>query len=250
MLLLCALLVAPPADDARLLTGLVASAAAEDARADVLTAADLKSALEVESQKQLLSCDASQSCLAEIAAALDAAVVISGSLGQLDDERLLQLSAFDAKKASSAGRQTARAATTKDLAAQAETAARKLVAQALSSTPAGTRLRILVLDIEAVGGVVDPEPAAPSPFGVLSVVGVGAGVVGAVGLVVGVVADQSASGLQKTASDPDSNVVDARAAGDAIGGSVGVALVGYGAAVVGLGLGAALVIVDVVGGAE
>ena len=242
------LLVTPTGtDDSRLLTGLVAAAAAEDPRADVLTAADLKSALEVEADKQLLSCDAARSCLAEIAAALDASIVISGTLDQLDDERVLQLSAFDAKRASSAGRQTARATTTKELARAADDATRRLVQPLLTALPPGTRLRILVLDVDAADTA---GATAPAPVGLLALAGGGLGVVGVVGVVVGVFADQAAAGLHATVVDKSQNVATARAARDDLAAATAASVVGWSAGVVGLVAGVALVVVDVAGGAE
>jgi hypothetical protein len=207
----------PTAADAALLTGAAAQGASAHAGADVVTSQDLKNALDLEAQRQLVACAEGASCMAEIAAAMDAQFVVSATLGVVEEQLVLQLSVFDVKAARSGGRRMLRATSMTALLADTETATNALLAPHLS-TPApvapptattpqpasdsaaapgpptvslATRTRILVLDVVMPAAAsVATAPAAELPattgasdrFGWWSVGG-GAGVVG--GLVVG-----------------------------------------------------------------
>jgi len=241
-------LATPGADEAAVLTGLVATAAAEVEGVDVLTRADLRAALAVEGDKQALGC-ADESCLAEIAAALDARAVLFGSLGALDDERILQLNLFDSQQATSAGRAVARAPSSRALAAAAEEKTRALVRAFVKERAGGGRVRVLVLDLE-VSGAPPGDATATSPTttgpGWMMPAGVTALGLGVVGLGVGVVADVLA--LQAfDAADSDRSLAAAEAKARyaesdglvpwAIGGYVvGGALTIAGAALLAVGL--------------
>jgi hypothetical protein len=169
-----------------MLAGMLAQGAAVDLRADVLTSADLRNALDLEAQKQVASYNDGASCPAEIAQALDAHVVLSGNLSSLEDEWLLQVSAYDARQASSAGRRTVRATTRKDLATAAEVAGRELVAPLLVGKSETERLRVLILDVNVTqpgAGAIATAVEAPSPYGWFSVAG---GSVAGLGAVAGV----------------------------------------------------------------
>jgi hypothetical protein len=142
--------------------------------------------LDLEAQKQVASCGDGASCPAEIAQALDAHVVLSGNLSSLEDEWLLQVSAYDARQASSAGRRTVRATTRKDLATAAEVAGRELVAPLLVGKSETERLRVLILDVNVTqpgAGAIATAVEAPSPYGWFSVAG---GSVAGLGAVAGV----------------------------------------------------------------
>ena len=219
-----------------MLAGMLAQGAAIDLRADVLTSADLRNALDLEAQKQVASCDDGASCLAEIAQALDAHVVLSGNLSSLEDEWLLQVSAYDARQASSAGRRTVRATTRKDLATAAEVAGRELIAPLLVGKSQTERLRVLILDVAVTqpgAGAVSTVVEGPSPYGWFTVAGGSVAGLGAGAGVFAIAADI-------VASTPPTSVKEANSAAQARGPS----MLGYGAAAVLLSVGAGLIIYD------
>jgi hypothetical protein len=240
--LLSALLVqvAPPtADDAALLTGLVAAAAAE-AGADVVTREDLRKALAVEGDKQAMGCDENESCLAELAQALNARLVVFGTVSVLGDELVLQLSAFDARTATSAGRATARGADLAALSRAAEDKARALITTALEKSEGP--VRVMVLDLEAKGGT--SEVKSDDGSNVLW---------GAVGMGVGVATLAGATVLHvlgRTGHDATSQnlALSASAANDAYARDeafMATALVGYAAGVTVFAVGAGFALVGV-----
>ena len=219
-----------------MLAGTLAQGAAVDLRADVLTSADLRNALDLEAQKQVASCDDGASCLAEIAQALDAHVVLSGNLSSLEDEWLLQVSAYDARQASSAGRRTVRATTRKDLATAAEVAGRELIAPLLVGKSETERLRVLILDVAVTQpgvGAVSTVIEGPSPYGWFTVAGGSVAGLGAVAGVFGIAADI-------VASTPPTSIKEADSAARARGPS----MIGYVSAAVLLSAGAGLIIYD------
>lgn len=162
-------------EDGRLLTSLVASAAAKDPRVDVLTTADLRAAVDLAADKTMAGCDA-QSCLADIAAAMDAAAVLHGTVGVLGDQLLLNLSLFDSAAAASVGRATARASDVSAMADGVNAAVTEVLAHVPLAT--GKRVRVLVLDLEVVGAAPAAEPGLP----LLSVLGIATAAAGATGL--------------------------------------------------------------------
>jgi hypothetical protein len=178
-------------DDGQLLTSMVASAASADARIDVLTATDLKKAMDVEAGKMLLCDAASSSCFAELAAAMDASQVLHGSLGTLGTDVVLNLSLFDSTRATAVGRVTLKATDVSALADRVEAGVSSLLSRLPKSAQ---RVRVLVLDLDVVGA---PSSSSPPPAAVgtevpvadagggppvLSVVGVGVGLLGLGGL--------------------------------------------------------------------
>jgi hypothetical protein len=181
-----AITVTPVEAASRFLTGIAAQGAATNPNADVLTSSDLKTALDLEAQKQLASCSESSSCMAEIAAALDADVVVTGTLLAVGEGLTLQLAAYDAKKAASAGRRVLRAATIDGFSTDLEATSRGFIEPLIAGRTAQKKLRVLVLDFDAapaepVLGLparkVEPEPSKP---GWLSIVGGGTAGIGLV----------------------------------------------------------------------
>jgi hypothetical protein len=181
-------------DDGQLLTSMVASAASADARVDVLTATDLKKAMDVEAGKMALCETTSSSCFAELAAAMDASQVLHGSLGTLGTDVVLNLSLFDSTRATAVGHITLKAHDVSALADRVDGGVSSLLARLPKST---RRVRVLVLDLDVVGapstsstssssgstqaGAPEVGEAGSGPP-LLSVVGVGLGVVGLGGL--------------------------------------------------------------------
>jgi hypothetical protein len=64
---------------------------------DVTSAADLRAQLGLEAEKRAAGCEANASCIAEIAQALGADLVVHGSVGKIADVYAVTLSLFDAK---------------------------------------------------------------------------------------------------------------------------------------------------------
>lgn len=77
---------------------LVAAEAARVKGLVVLTTADVRAALALEADKQLLGCDAEASCMAEIADALDATLVVQGEVARAaDGAALVNLALLNAR---------------------------------------------------------------------------------------------------------------------------------------------------------
>lgn len=72
-------------------------------RVSVISMDEVRAMLSVEANRQAVGCSEEQSCLAEIADALGADIVISGSIAVLDDRRVLSLKRIDQKTASVGG---------------------------------------------------------------------------------------------------------------------------------------------------
>jgi hypothetical protein len=71
----------------------------------VLSSADVETLLGVERQKQLLGCsEAAQSCITELAGAVGAELLLSGSVGRIGDAYQLTLQTLDAVRAQPIGR--------------------------------------------------------------------------------------------------------------------------------------------------
>ncbi len=104
MLLLDLTTAGVPPEQVKVLDGSVA-AALDDQGVDAVTRADLRTMASVAADLSTAGCNSdSDSCLAELAAALGADLVVSGQVGRLDTTYVLQLSLFDAN----AGRAMAR----------------------------------------------------------------------------------------------------------------------------------------------
>lgn len=206
--LLAFLLAAAPtpvdAQTSSLLTSVVAAAAASDPRLDVLSTEDVRRAAEVDATRQLMGCDAGAgSCLAEVAAALGAGIVLHGEVGVLGESYLLSLNLFDSAAASSGGRTLVRGATLDELAREAESATRVLLDGYLTRSPvtAGSRVRVLVLDVKTrAGDAPAAAPRADPPWLLLG--GGAAAAAGVAGVIVGAVFDGQAVEHLTVANDP------------------------------------------------
>lgn len=171
LLLLCSslALASPTTADATVLTGVVATAAARDPRVDVLTADDIRTAADLDATRQTLGCSDDTSCLLELANALGAQLIVSGTLGALGSSQVLQLTILDVQ----AGRAVARENLMADDTAALATAATQLMTTRLAALPlpAGTRHRLMVMDFKVaatgaqVEGQATPTVAArPAPL--------------------------------------------------------------------------------------
>jgi hypothetical protein len=93
--------------DASVTRGVTASVAHELTRRgvyDLLTSADIGTALGAERQRQLLGCEEAQSCLTELSGALGARFIMTGSLVQLGSAWQLTLQTVDGTTARAVGR--------------------------------------------------------------------------------------------------------------------------------------------------
>ncbi len=70
----------------------------------VITTSEVATLLGYERQKQLLGCEESSSCIAEIAGALGADLIATGSIGRVGETYALSLKALDARTGTSIGR--------------------------------------------------------------------------------------------------------------------------------------------------
>lgn len=228
-------------EEGALLTSLVATAAAKDARVDVLTAGDLRKAVDVEAEKSLVGCNAS-SCLAEVAAAMDAAAVLHGSIGALGDDVILNLNLFDSNTATAVGRASAKGKTVSAIGDAIDGA----MVEVLKNVPAvkdGKRVRVLVLDLDVVGTAAAPPPPPPpeKPMPLLTGVGVGVAGLGALGVVVAGGCEQLVIEANTTLNNkPVTTVAEAKEAESTRGYAIAIGQwawpVGIGLVVVGAGL--------------
>ena len=86
------------------LTGIVSAELAAYTDLDVMADADVRRMLELEGEKQSVGCG-DTSCLADIAGAMGARLVVFGSVGKLGDTLVLHLNLYDSQQAQSVGRQ-------------------------------------------------------------------------------------------------------------------------------------------------
>lgn len=95
---------------------------------EVVTAADIRAMTNVEASKQELAanCSIDDSCMAEIATALGADVIVHGSVGQLGPAYVVSVSLFDAAAAKALAREKVQADDLEVLGAKVERAAARL----------------------------------------------------------------------------------------------------------------------------
>lgn len=247
-----------------LLTSLVAAAASKDDAFDVLTRDDVKKALAVEAERQSMGCE-EESCLAELAGAMGARVVVYGSVGRLGDELLLTLNLFDSQSGSSGGRRVARAKTVNALSDAIEPVTADLLSSFLRTSvassaagrdPGAPRVKLLVLDLDVQSAelaTTAPESAEPAtsaspggPLPWLTIAGAATAGLGVVGLAAGGFFDWWA--LRQDAEARNHAVVQkdvARLYAESDQAAT-YALIGYAAGGVLVAAGAGLIIVDVV----
>lgn len=204
-------------NSAALITELVTTALGKDPRFDVVSSADLRRQLDVESNKQAVGCDASStSCLAELAGAMGAQLVVTGKLGTLDDVVILTLSLFDSKAGKAVGRVAVRAASLGKVSDKVDGAVVELVSSYRSAEQGDIKAKLLVLDVEppradddTSGGILGSVTVASPPvsdavelqrtFGVIALAG--GVVVGGVGGLFYLVADDANKRAATTSLD-------------------------------------------------
>jgi hypothetical protein len=191
--------------DGALLTSMVTAAAGADARMDVLSTTDVKKALDVEAQKTLAGCDeAAGSCLAEIAAAMDARSVLHGSVGQLGTDTVLTLSLFDTMSASAVGRVVVKDKTISAVADRVEAAVKELLVK-VPTLKDGQRTRVLVIDLDVLpsnGSDEAAAPAAPEPPTLTTTAGIITATTGGLALLLAVTCEQLAADANTKLASP------------------------------------------------
>lgn len=95
-------------------------------RFDVLTAADIRAMTALEANRQLAGCD-DESCMAEIADALGADLVVSWDISRIGSKRIITVRFFDARTSKSVGRAQAEADDDEELASKAGVALRDAI---------------------------------------------------------------------------------------------------------------------------
>lgn len=113
-------------ETARLITDLVAVSLQRTRALQVLTSEDVRSVMAFEAERQTAGCD-DVSCLAELAGALGAALVVHGSVGQLGELFVVNLNLFDSREARSVGRESAQVRDRAELPSAIDGMARRLV---------------------------------------------------------------------------------------------------------------------------
>ena len=121
---------------------------------EVLSSEDVRRLADLDASRQTLGCDEA-SCLAELASALGAEVIVYGSIGTLGRIVVVNLSIFDSKSAKSVARETVQAHTLEELPQLVDGAVNKLVARipGVATTQPGPPPRSLPV-LPAVGAVV------------------------------------------------------------------------------------------------
>jgi hypothetical protein len=177
---------------------------------EVLSAADVKQMVELEAEKEAMGCS-DNSCLAELAGALGADLVVFGDVSRLGTLIIVNINLFDSVKARAAGRISIQTKDIESLPGELTTAVRKLVRPYLEShhlAVPGTWITDVptetVAKTEPAATTAQPETSAAQPqgltqpaepadggfiFGLLPwAVGAGGVAVGALGFVVATVA--------------------------------------------------------------
>jgi hypothetical protein len=171
------------AGSARLLTEMVTVALADTGRFDVLSSADVQQALALEAEKQALGCSA-RDCLAEIAGAMGARMVVFGQVGRLGEAYLLTLNVFDSEAATSVARAVAEAENIDGLRKQVTPTVQELLAK-ITLPESAERPKLLVLDLSVSGAEVEPAPEPAPAFPVLLVAGGATAVAGVAAVATG-----------------------------------------------------------------
>lgn len=123
------------------ISGLIAVILDEDERLEVLSGADVKQLIALESQKQAMGCADDSSCLADVAGALGAELVVFGAAGKLGTLYNLNLNLYDSRQGRSVGRVAVQAGSLEQLPGQLRPALANLVKKALASRPGGAQAK-------------------------------------------------------------------------------------------------------------
>jgi hypothetical protein len=130
---------------------------------DVLSGADVRRLVALEAEKQSVGCADDASCLAEIAGAMGAQFVVSGSIGKLGTRHVLTLTLFDSHAARSVNRVDLRAASIDEIADGLAAKVKELISALATTSTAPVVEKTQPLTVEHKGEhgkttvTVDPE---------------------------------------------------------------------------------------------
>ena len=124
------------ANTVRTITDVVSTAFARHKELDVVAAADLRAMMNVEAAKQASACSGTDSCMADVAQALGADLLVHGSVGKLGDLLVVNVSLFDARVNRAIGREKVESTDASELSALLESAVDKLCALVAPAEPA------------------------------------------------------------------------------------------------------------------
>jgi hypothetical protein len=131
----------------------VAESLARHARLEVMTREDVVRLVELEAEKQLLSCDTAQgSCLSELAGALGADLLAFGNIARVGESLVASLTVYDARSGSPIGRRSVSATTADALRRALPAAVHDIVTPLVG--PAETRAWTSPLFIGGVAALV------------------------------------------------------------------------------------------------
>ncbi len=159
------------AEQAQLITGMVAVELSTYDALDVVAGADIRRAMALEGDKQSMGCSADASCLAEIADAMDAELVVFGEIGVLDGVTIINLNLYDPRAVQSVGRATVRSRGPGDLDSELGRGIRQLLEKILVARGHGlpstmaTSAPVVPIAVAAGGGVVAAVGAVLVFFG-------------------------------------------------------------------------------------
>lgn len=185
---------------------------------EVLTASDVREAVDLQAQGATLGCETDASCLADIASAMGAKYVVFGSIGRLGKNFLININIFDQTSAQSAARETIQAENLDVLPAKIDDGVTRLMSRIVQVAPPPA-----------------PPPAAPmNPMVIGGGAALGVGGLAALGFGVGALVFDGSAGAATSRKDFE----DARGAGIGclVGAGIGAAVGAAGGAVLGFAL--------------
>ncbi|MDP2343642.1 MAG: hypothetical protein Q8O67_21970 [Deltaproteobacteria bacterium] len=194
---------------------------------DVTTAADLRAISNLEADKQALgNCKDSAACIAEIANALGADLLVHGSIGKIGDEILMNVAMFDARKNMAIAREKAQGRDQQKLVHKVEVAATRMIAFYEGKEP-------------------PPAPPDEDERGGLGVpLLIGGSVVGVAGVAAAVIGGLSVAGRNGVLERKDSTQAEKDAALKGYAEQSALAFVGVAGAVVGAGIAATSLLLE------
>ncbi len=213
---------------------LMSSAMVQTDRFRVMTGDDIAKLMELEAGKQAFGC-MDDSCLAEVAGALGAEIVITGRIGRLGSLYVLKTSIMEPSTATTMGLETVEVDSVEAFSRSLGPISKRFAALAYGEEPPP---RVAPPPVAPVAPVAAEEGAG---FGLGSMLLIGGGAVAGIALVaaaaagigaavtLGVVNDPSSSGAEKAANAENGPLMMSLASG-----AVGIAVLGGGIAATGL----------------
>ena len=157
-------------DEARVMNDLVGQSVTRKP-VKVTTAADVRRMADVESQKSLLGCETDSSCLADLAGDFGARYVLYGSVAELGELYVIQLTLFDGERAEALERVRVETRDLAEITAQIDDAVDRVFVPVLGAAPApdagiptslwviGGGAAVAVVGLGLVGGSALPAGA-------------------------------------------------------------------------------------------